>query len=200
MAGTRLSNTLWSGAHRRPHEEYSRGRAGPAARISGARPDATDGATCATGREAWVTGFDCGAGAVLHGRDPTDPVDASQSGQSRGGSCPLPCAPIQQRDGKASTTLTRTEQTRAVRRRGALDRDRGSRRVSFAIDAQRRLNTRASARHPDHGGCGRSDRSRYAHLTRSWPRRRRHLRKWRPRRTSQLTCSCSVGHGPTWGV
>jgi hypothetical protein len=38
--------------------------------------------------------------------------------------------------------MTRTEQIRAVRRRGALDRDRGSRRVSFAIDAQRRLNTR----------------------------------------------------------
>ena len=38
--------------------------------------------------------------------------------------------------------MTRTEQIRAVRRRGALDRDRGSRRFSFAIDAQRRLNTR----------------------------------------------------------
>jgi len=38
--------------------------------------------------------------------------------------------------------MTRTEQIRAVRRRGALDRDRGSRRFSFAVDAQRRLNTR----------------------------------------------------------
>ena len=61
---------LRSGAHKCPHYEYSQLRAGPAARIPGPGPDATDGATRATRREAWVTGFDCGAGAVLHGAIP----------------------------------------------------------------------------------------------------------------------------------
>jgi len=37
-------------------------------------PDATDGATSATRREAGVTGFDCGAGAALLRRKPTGPV------------------------------------------------------------------------------------------------------------------------------
>jgi len=37
--------------------------AGPAARIPGLSPNATNGAiSCATRREAWVTGFDCGVG------------------------------------------------------------------------------------------------------------------------------------------
>jgi hypothetical protein len=31
-------------------------------------PNATDGAFRATRREAWVTGFDCGAGVLLYGR------------------------------------------------------------------------------------------------------------------------------------
>jgi hypothetical protein len=39
-------------------------------------------------------------------------------------------------------TMTRIEQGRAARRRGELARDRGSRRVSSAIDVQRRLNAR----------------------------------------------------------
>jgi hypothetical protein len=38
--------------------------------------------------------------------------------------------------------MTRIEQGRAARRRGELARDRGSRRVSSAIDAQRRLTAR----------------------------------------------------------
>ena len=37
-------------------------------------------------------------------------------------------------------TMTRTEQNVAARRRGELSRDRGSRRISPTIDAQRRLN------------------------------------------------------------
>jgi hypothetical protein len=37
--------------------------AGPAARILSPSPDATDGALRVTRREAWVIGFDCGAGA-----------------------------------------------------------------------------------------------------------------------------------------
>jgi hypothetical protein len=55
-------------------------------------PNATDGAICATRREAWATGFDCGAGAVLLGAYRTGSVDASQSGSPRGGSSPLPSA------------------------------------------------------------------------------------------------------------
>ena len=39
-------------------------------------------------------------------------------------------------------TMTRTEHNWAARRRGELTRDRGSRRVSSAIDARRRLNAR----------------------------------------------------------
>ena len=36
--------------------------------------NATDGAFCVTRREAWATGFDCGAGILLCGRHPTGPV------------------------------------------------------------------------------------------------------------------------------
>lgn len=39
--------------------------AGPAARILSPSPAPTNGASCATRREAGVTGFDRGAGAVL---------------------------------------------------------------------------------------------------------------------------------------
>ena len=76
-------------------------RTGPAARIFSLSPDATDGAICVTRREAWVTGFDCGAGAVLlpalshrHGGR----VSTSLSAR---GSSPLPSARTQKRDGKA---------------------------------------------------------------------------------------------------
>ena len=55
-------------------------------------PNATNGAICATRREAWATGFDCGAGAVLLGVYPTSSVEASQSGSPRDGSSPLPSA------------------------------------------------------------------------------------------------------------
>jgi hypothetical protein len=41
------------------------GELAPAARILSPSPNVTDGATCATRREAGATGFDCGAGAVL---------------------------------------------------------------------------------------------------------------------------------------
>jgi hypothetical protein len=77
--------------------------AGPAARIPGPSPNATNGAiSCATRREARVTGFDCGVG-----------VGAASTGLTlwsggRGhislnarGSSPLPVARTQQRDGKA---------------------------------------------------------------------------------------------------
>jgi hypothetical protein len=41
------------------------GGAGPAARILNLGPNATDGAICATRREAAATGFDCGAGSAI---------------------------------------------------------------------------------------------------------------------------------------
>ena len=154
------------------------------ARVPGSCPDATDGAIRATRREAWVTGFDCGAGTVLHGRHPT-------------GRWPRPCvidragvlalflaSGSHERDGKGSKTLTRTENTRAARLRGDLARDRRSRRVSSAIDAQRRLNARwAAAPGPRQTQSGPSD-PRDAHLTRSSLRTRRHVRT---RRLDEMT-------------
>jgi hypothetical protein len=62
--------------------------------------------------------------------------------------------------------MTRTEHNAAARRRGELTGDRGSRRLSPAIDAQRRLNARqADATPTDTDPFSPNDR-RYAYLTR----------------------------------
>jgi hypothetical protein len=66
----RPGRLLRFGSRKRPQWEYSRTRAGPAARSLGPSPEATDGACCATRREAWVTGFDCGAVPYFYGRYP----------------------------------------------------------------------------------------------------------------------------------
>jgi len=64
--------------------------------------------------------------------------------------------------------MTRTEHNSAARRRGELTRDRGSRRLSPAIDAQRRLNARRADGTPTNADpFGPNDR-RYAYLTRSY--------------------------------
>lgn len=64
--------------------------------------------------------------------------------------------------------MTPTDHNRAARRRGELTRDRGSRRLSSAIDAQRRLNTRrADGPRTKADAVGPNDR-RYAYLTRSY--------------------------------
>jgi hypothetical protein len=64
--------------------------------------------------------------------------------------------------------MTRTEHNRAARRRGELTGDRGSRRLSPAIDARRRLNTRrADGTRTKADLHGPSDR-RYAYLARSY--------------------------------
>jgi hypothetical protein len=64
--------------------------------------------------------------------------------------------------------MTPTEHNRAARRRGELTRDRGSRRLSSAIDAQRRLNTRrADGTRTNADPAGPNDR-RYAYPTRSY--------------------------------
>jgi hypothetical protein len=63
--------------------------------------------------------------------------------------------------------MTRKEPDQARRRRGELARDLGSRRVSSAIDAQRRLNARPAQRastNPE--PVGPSD-TRYAYLKRT---------------------------------
>jgi hypothetical protein len=63
--------------------------------------------------------------------------------------------------------MTRTTRDLPERRRGELNRDRGSRRVSSAIDAQRRLNARrADGTRTNAGLFGPRD-SRYAYLTRA---------------------------------
>ena len=56
---------------------------------------------------------------------------------------------------------------RVARRRGELNRDRGDRRLSLAIDARRRLDIRRPSRAwINANGVGGSD-PRYAYLTRS---------------------------------
>jgi hypothetical protein len=64
--------------------------------------------------------------------------------------------------------MTPTEHYSAARRRGELTGDRGSRRLSPAIDAQRRLNTRRADGTPTNADpFGPNDR-RYAYPTRSY--------------------------------
>ena len=65
-------------------------------------------------------------------------------------------------------TMTRTEQNVAARRGGELSRDRGSRRISPTIDAQRRLNAvQADGTRTNVDPFGPNDR-RYAYPTRSY--------------------------------
>jgi hypothetical protein len=66
--------------------------------------------------------------------------------------------------------MTRTEHNSAARRRGELTRDRGSRRLSPEIDAQRRLTLnarRADSTPTNTDPFGPNDR-RHAYLTRSY--------------------------------
>ena len=102
----------------------------------------------------------------FYGRYPTGPV-ASSLLLTRGGSAPLPLRTVPTEGWEGVKMMTRTEQNWAARRRGELARDRGSRRVSSAIDAQRRMNTR-----PARGTRTKADPfgpidPRYAYLTRT---------------------------------
>jgi hypothetical protein len=73
--------------------------------------------------------------------------------------------------------MTRTEHNLAARRRGELTRDRGSRRITPAIDAKRRLNARqADGTRTNADPFGPNDR-RYAYPTRSYEARARRLAK-----------------------
>jgi hypothetical protein len=64
--------------------------------------------------------------------------------------------------------MTPTERNRAARRRGELTRGRGSRRLSSAIDAQRRLNTRRADGTRTKADPVGPNNHRYAYLTRSY--------------------------------
>jgi hypothetical protein len=131
-----------AGSHSAPRYEYGRRTAGPAARILSPSPNATNGAIRATRRETRVTGFDCGAGrGNFRGGSPTSPLVSSPPDDARGFSPSFfRAAPIEGWEGQ--NTITRTERSLAPHRGGDQDRERGSRRVSHAVDAQRHLNTR----------------------------------------------------------
>jgi hypothetical protein len=62
--------------------------------------------------------------------------------------------------------MTRTEHNSAARRRGELTGDRGSRRLSPAMDAQRRLDARRADRAGTNAEPFNPKDRRYAHLTR----------------------------------
>ena len=64
--------------------------------------------------------------------------------------------------------MTRTEHNRAARRRGESTRDRGSPRLSPAIDAQRRLNVRRADGTPTNAEAFAPNDRRYAYPTRSY--------------------------------
>jgi hypothetical protein len=123
---------------------------------------------CATRREAWATGFDRGAGLAALRALPHRPggfVPTSLNAQS---ACSRPWARSRLEGWKGVRTMTRTEHDRAGRGRGELARDRGSRRVTSVIDAQRRLTARAArdAETKAHS-FGPSD-PRYGYLTRTY--------------------------------
>jgi hypothetical protein len=81
----------------------------------------------------------CWTGAYFYGRYPTGSVAASQSDPACGFLRSfLRAYATERRDGPKTMTLRRADL--AARRRGELNNDRGSRRVSWAIDAKRRLN------------------------------------------------------------
>jgi hypothetical protein len=63
--------------------------------------------------------------------------------------------------------MTQTERNSAARRRGELTRDRGSRRLSAAIDARRRMNTRPADGTRTSADPHRPSDPRHAYLTRS---------------------------------
>src|SRR5689334_19702446 len=129
-------------------------RAGPAARILSPSWNATNGATRATRREAGVTGVDCGASAVVLRALPHRPGGLVRMCLNARG--PRVVSFARARDGREGLmSMKRTEHNSAARRRGELTRDRGSRQVSVAIDARRRLHSgRAAGLRPTAGAHG----------------------------------------------
>ena len=130
-------------------------------------PDATDGATRATRREAWVTGFDCRAGAVLLRALPHRPGGLVPNVSERSQVLVRFLSARARAGREGLMTMKRTEHNSAARRRGELTRDRGSRRVSVAIDARRRLNSVQAAGLRTRAGAHVPRDPRFAYLTQS---------------------------------
>ena len=121
-----------------------------------------------TRREAGVTGFDCGGRC----RAPTGVTPPARWPRAnlidRAGVLALFLTRGPDRGREGLKIMTRTEHNRAARRRGEPTRDRGSRRVSSAIDARRRLDARrADGRRTTADPVVPSD-PRYAYPTRSY--------------------------------
>src|SRR5438067_7516746 len=95
-------------------------------------------------REAWATGFDCGAGVFALRALPHRPGGLVPIWLNARGFLPSFLRAFPTEVWKGVKTMTRIEQGRAARRRGELARDRGSRRVSSVIDVQRRLTAGAA--------------------------------------------------------
>ena len=133
--------------------------AGPAARILSPSPDATNGVSCATRREARVTGFDCGAGAGLfYRRYPTDPVASSLPEKCAGvpGLC-FRATPTETREGLTTndadgTPSGITEASRVDSRSRAAAARPGNRRGATPEHP-------ASGRHPDQPRPARPERA-----------------------------------------
>lgn len=105
---------------------------------------------------------------MLCGRYPTGPVASSPISSKRAGVLALFLARGPNRGMGRREDMMRTEHDQAARRRGELARDRRSRRVFAAIDAQRRLNARpARATRTKAYPFGPSD-PRYGYLTRTY--------------------------------
>jgi hypothetical protein len=102
-------------------------------------------------REAGLTGFDCRAGWGYFDRADTRLGGRGPTSLNARGFCPSSLPGARNRGvGEALRAMPRALEDWAARRRGELDRDRGSRQFSQAVDAQRRLNTRRPAtRTPD---------------------------------------------------
>ena len=121
--------------------EYCRRTAGPAARILSPSPNATDGASAPRGERRGLRVLTAGPGGGPAGSNPTSPLVFSPPDDARGFSPSFfRAAPIEGWEGRNMTMPT--ERNLARRRGGEEDRERRSRRVSQAVDAQRRLNMR----------------------------------------------------------
>jgi hypothetical protein len=113
--------------------------AGPAARILSPSPDATDGATAPRGARRGLLVLTAGPVRYFYGRYPADSwTRPNLIHRARVLALFLPRDPIEGRE--SLKTMPRTEHNWAARRRGELTRDRGSRPLSHAIEARRRLN------------------------------------------------------------
>ena len=138
----------------------------PCGQDSHPKPECHRRRKCAARREAGVTGVDCGAGDLLE-RPAIPPTRwARPSLIERSGVLALSLRREPSRGTEGLKTMTHTRQDLAARRRGELSRDRESRRLRSAIDAQRRLNARrALGARAKADPVGPSD-ARFAYLTR----------------------------------